>query len=392
MDDAEKTLETLGGIALGAIFEDYENAPPLNAVEDAASGKLVEVDPPAGDTPVSVEKPRDPDTGRFTTKVEPEGDPEGYTEEVPVETGEEAPEAPTPVAEPDPDGQSVGTPEGLTEDENLVLELDEDIADLVNTKYGGDLGAALRGLKEAQSLIGRQGSELGETRAAAQAAAEENAFYRELLDRFSSLEARMIPWQNDVDMDPAALAQEMVARAAETGDITILDQPLYQQAIETWGEDEPFKAAQFATSVNMARLHAAQVAEQAPPTTLGAEMESLKQRLPDIQQRLPAIQQEAEKRPALARLLHDEDPRTRASALEDLYHLSGGAGTPDTSAAARRIVLQAKAEADAAKADAAVVSATHTTPPPAPPKSGDDALTEALQEHLGLGDDFKIVG
>lgn len=381
MENAEQTLETLGGIALGAIFEDYENAPPLNAVEDTASGKLVEVDAPAGDTRVAVEQPRGAD-GKFI----PKESPEGYTEVTEGTVGE-AEEAAAPAPEPEAEGQPEGTGETPDSDDALVLELDEDVIDFIETKYGGDIAKALKGAKEAQALIGRQGTELGDTRA-------ENELYREMVERLAVMEARLTPWQNDVDEDPSALAQEMVQRAADTGDITILDNPMYMQAIESWGEEEPFKAAQFAAQVNMARLAAAQTLGQQPepPTTIESEIEALKGRYPDLTQRLPAMQAAAEKRPALARLLNDGDARARAEALEDLYHLAGGAGTPDTSAAARQIILRAKAEADAAKDDAAVVSATNTAPPPAPPASGDDALKAALQEHLGLGDDFKIVG
>lgn len=378
MADADQTLEQLGGIALGAIFDDYEGANPLS---DVASGEPVGE---PGDTPVPVEQPRGSD-GRFMEKPELEG----YTELVPVEP-EDSADDPIPAdVGTDPEVESEA-PEAQTEDDALVLELDEDVIEFLESKYGGDIAKALKGAKEAQSLIGRQGTELGDTRA-------ENEMYRELLDRFSALEARIIPWQNDVDMDPAALAQEMVQRAADTGDITILDSPLYTQAIEAWGEDEPFKAAQFYSQVNMARMAANQMVAngQVPPqqpATIESEMAALKARYPDIEQRLPAMQQAAEKRPALARLLHQGDAKARAEALEDLYHLTAGAGTPDTSAAAKQIILRAKAEADAAKDDASVVSATNTAPPPAPPVSGDQALGSVLQEHLGLGDDFKVVG
>src|SRR5512145_2953881 len=73
-------------------------------------------------------------------------------EQIPEESGEE--EVPA-VAEIEPEAES---------DDVLYLELDEDTQALLDSKYGGDLNAMLKAAREAQSLIGRQGNELGELR------------------------------------------------------------------------------------------------------------------------------------------------------------------------------------------------------------------------------------
>ena len=351
----QPTVDEMGAAALGVMFGDYDGT----IIDHSDAGASSDGDTSAA--PVDAQ-PRGAD-GKFIPKEEeiaPE--PEGYTEEVAVESVEEAEESAEatedqPVAEVD-------------DDSDIVLELDEGVLDLVNTKYGGDIGKALEALQEAQSVIGRQGTELGEL--------------REIRNQVDSLRELMTLQQqaSSVDWD------EVIADNPETAVHMALqyqNPQAFEEALESWAATEPIKAFTFLQEIQ-------QAATAPPPTSLETEMEALRGRYPDLQQRLPAIEKAAGERPALARLLNDEDPRTRAQALEDLYHLSAGAGTPDTSKAAKRIVLQARAEADAAKADAAVVSASNTAPPPAVAPSGDQLLAETLQEYLGLGDDFKIVG
>ena len=360
MDD--QTLDVMGAIALDSIFDgDFEKNP---ITTDAGASD-------SGDTsaaPVDAQ-PRGAD-GKFV-KAEEVPDSEGYTEEVPVgeeEPGESEVEQ-AQSADDEGDGLEADT-DGEEEGDEIVLELDEGVLELVNTKYDGDIGKALEALQDAQSVIGRQGTELGEL--------------RELRTQVESLRELMtlqqagsgIDWDDEIADNPEAA----VVKAVQFQNVGA-----FEAAMDAWAATEPLKAFTFLQELN-------EVQNAPEPTSLEAELEALKGRYPDLQQRLPAIEKLAGERPALARLLSDQDPRTRAQALEDLYHLSAGAGTPDTSKAARRIVLQARAEADAAKADAAVVSASNTAPPPPPVKSGDTALAETLQEYLGLGDDFKIVG
>lgn len=346
----------MGAAALAAMFGDYDGTIQDHSDAGASSD---------GDTSAATvdAQPRGADGKFVKTEEEIVPDPEGYTEEV-----EGTPEV--EVTEPEGTPEAEVTELEAPEDDEIVLELDEGVLDLVNTKYGGDIGKALEALQEAQSVIGRQGTELGEL--------------RELRTQVESLRELMTLQQQgagiDWDTEIAENPEQAVVKAVQFQNVGA-----FEEAMDAWAATEPLKAFTFLQELN-------DVQNAPPPTSLETEMEALQGRYPDLQQRLPAIEKAAGERPALARLLSDQDPRTRAQALEDLYHLSAGAGTPDTSKAARQIVLRAKAEADAAKADAAVVSASNTAPPPAPPKSGDAALTETLQEYLGLGDDFKIVG
>lgn len=357
------TVDEMGAAALATMFGDYDGT-----IIDSDAGASSDGDTPAA--PVDAQ-PRGAD-GKFV-KAEEEvvPDPEGYTEE--VEGGETEPGESEGGEESSEDAAGDGVEanaDGEEEGDEIVLELDEAVLDLVNTKYGGDIGKALEALQEAQSVIGRQGTELGEL--------------RELRTQVESLRELMTLQQQgagiDWDMEIAENPEAAVVKAVQFQNVGA-----FEEAMDAWAATEPLKAFTFLQELN-------DMQNAPPPTDLETELDTLKSKYPDLPQRLPAIEAEAAKRPALARLLSDQDARTRAQALEDLYHLSAGAGTPDTSKAARQIVLRAKAEADSAKADAAVVSASNTAPPPEPPKSGDQALTETLQEYLGLGDDFKIVG
>lgn len=94
----------------------------------------------------------------------------------PVETVEED------VVEEDEDVQESGqdaeeeTPAAevsADQDDVLWLDIDDATQQLIDTKYGGDLGKALSALRESQSVIGRQGNEMGALRAELAAAMEQ---------------------------------------------------------------------------------------------------------------------------------------------------------------------------------------------------------------------------
>lgn len=372
MDD--QTLDEAGSAALNAIFGDFEKQ-PFFALDAGASGD--------GDTSAAAEgsgdMPRGPD-GRFVSQqdsaqsdIPADGGIEGEVEDA---EGGASEQQTLPADQEDAEGDGLEADADSQEEvpsDDIVLDAEtlgigED--HVLFTKYNGDLAAALNALGDAQSTIGRQGTELGELRE-----------LKNQLDSLQSLitlqnQAQGIDWDEAIAEDP----KEAVLLAAQ-----YQNPQAFEQAIEAWAAEEPIQAFTFLQQV-------AAEAEQPPPTTLETEIEGLKAKYPDLQTRLPVIQQEAEKRPALARLLNDEDPRTRAQALEDLYHLSGSQVAPDTSQAARQVILRARAEADEERSSASVVSQSNTSPPPEPPTSGDQMLVETLQQHLGLGDDFKIVG
>ena len=255
------------------------------------------------------------------------------------------------------------------EEDAYVLELEEDILDLVESKYGGDINKALASLREAQSLIGRQGNELGEL--------------RELKEQFGQLQnfllmqqqAQQVDWDEIIMDDPEAA----VRLAAQ-----YQNQDAFETALEAWAVESPVKVFAFLQEATQAQ-------QKEPETTLEAEMEAFKQRHPDVLDKMPSIQEEARKRPVLAAMLQSGDPRARAEALEDLYDLaSSRTSASETSKAARTIILKAQAEAEAAKKEASVVSASNTSAAAAAPVNANEALQQALRDLSGL-DDLVIV-
>jgi len=321
----------------------------FNAGVSEPDEPILEVDTPAA-PPITVDDATDrlrgPD-GKFVSK-------DSVLEE-------ETPEAEAPEVEETPEAEEEG---------DYVLELDDpELLELIENKYGGDVGKALASLKEAQSLIGRQGNELGEL--------------RQLQDKFEELQnflfmqsqAGSVDWDEAIAEDP----EQAIKLAAQ-----YQNQEAFEAGLEAWAQVEPMKAFLFLQEFSR------QV--EAPPTTsLEAEMEGLKAKHPDLLNRLPAIQEEARQRPALAALLQNQDPKVRAEALEGLYHLASSRETSSaTSKAAKTIILKAKAEADAAKQDASVLSASNSSAAVVAPTNANDALQQALREMSGL-DDLVIV-
>ena len=291
------------------------------------------------------------------------------------ETVEETEEVEEPVSEPEEEGQPEGTPEGEVETDDLVFELDPEIESVLE-KYDGDLNKALRALNEGQSLIGRQGSELGELRTQMQelvTLVQQNQFNPMLY----------APYKNSVDEEPGALVGEVLQRAAESGNF---DEATYERALAAWAEEEPFPAARLDAQVAMARQMAQQAAPQPGAEDLAKEVDAFKERNPDFQQLLPTVNELVEQRPLLKRSLYEGTAQERVQALDDLYSLAKSRTTQsDTSAAAKKVILRAKADADKAKGDAAVVGASRTSAVDTEPK-GNALLQQALRDLSGLDD------
>lgn len=308
--------------------------------------------------------------GKFVAQ---DGDEDSAEEDVPADAGTED------EAE-EPEAQEVEA----TADDELVFELDDpEIIELLD-KYDGDVIKALKASREAQSLIGRQGSELGEVR-------KELEKLREAMQQAPPPQQYFGPYRSDVDENPEGLVQEVLERAMVPGGQ--FDEATYAVAIEAWGEIEPFKAASLNAQVQMALQVAAQAVATGPPpeeTSAGATLESeftaLKERHPDVENHLPGIEKVLAERPHLAAAVAEGDPRARAQAFEDAYLLARSQSKDsDTSAAARKIILKTKAEVDQAKADATVVRASRSSAAEVGPKAN-ETLEQALRDLSGLTD------
>ena len=320
---------------------------------DSDPGEEVEETPV--ETEAAVERPRD-EKGRFA-KVEEETptDPEVAEYEQQAETTEEQPE------------------ETADEDGDIVLEIDDDLQAVLD-KYDGDVTKALRALNDSQSMIGRQGNELGQLRS-------ELAEMRQALEQRLQQPAQpqyIGPYVNDIEENPQGLVME----ALERGDV-----PTMERALRAWGEYEPFQAATFLMTLQQ------QAAEQSPaamapaptaPTTpqgptLEDAMSEVVARHPDVEKYLPQVEQVAQEFPTLRDSMRAGSPAAQAQAFEELLKIAKARSQgSDTQAAMKRIVLRTQEEVRKEKSDAAVVSAKNRSA--ATPKSRTDAFLEAFME------------
>lgn len=342
-------LENLGGEP--APQEHFAEGPAVEVLEETPEPEAEE-DP--GVTMDSQGRLRGPD-GKFVAK-------------------EEEPEAPAeePAAEEQPAEE-----QGF---EDIVLEIDDpDVAAFLE-KYDGDLNKALRGATELQRLQGRQGQELGELREMkGQLEALQQIVAQQQQPRFAGPDPRVL-----IEDDPKAAAH----LAVQQGDANTM-----MAAVQAWAEEEPFEAALFVTNLQQEyaisqlreELQGQQPAPADPELELAKAMAPVLQRHPDLEQHLPDIGEAAKERPLLRRALEEGSPQERAQALEDLYVIARSRQTGDTSAEAiRRIQVRSKAEAEQAKAEAAVVSASRGSAASAGQPTGADLFRTAFREYTGL--------
>lgn len=354
---SDPSFDTIANEALSQLFGDHAvgfedtkaPAPEAVAIEDGG-------------------RARGPD-GKFVSLAAAAG-ADSAGEEVPADVGTE-PEAEVvddPV-EPEADEASDDTPEEEADapEDEFVFELDPDHPFFA--KFDGDPDKALKALEDAQSFIGRQSSELGELRALRE------QFEAQMSQVMTMMQGSQIDWDTAVEDDPKRAAD----MAVQYGNNEALDLALHAMAVEN--PMAPYMYMQ-GLQQELERLQAEEAAAS-QPAPIEAEVHALKAKYPDMEQLLPTIQKMAAERPLLAKALAEGHNRDRAQALEDLYHLAKSRSVETaTSSAAKRVVLKAKQEAEAAKAEAAVVGASNTTVTEVP--SEDEILQEQLRTLTGL--------
>ena len=289
---------------------------------------------------------------------------EGTEEEEP-ETEEE-----TPVEETDTD---------LPEEWELDLS-DPRIAGYL-AKYDGDLAKALNAAAEAQSMIGRQSSELGELRKLEQRLEKMQATLEEQATR--PVHAP-IDWGSAIERDP----QQAAFEAARRRDVNAL-----VEASEVWGEEEPFKASTFlANTLNewrletMAQEHAA-ARESAPAQATSDDVEIAKvlQKHPDLEDEriLAQVGQVLQERPFLKRTVESGTPQEKAAALEDAYLIARSRHIDaDTSEAIKKVQVRVSEESKKARADAAVVRASRSSAASASQPTRVDTFLDAFEARM----------
>lgn len=350
MADVDDGVETQGEFA--ALMESEGIVDLL--MGDSAPGEEASAEEAPDDTGSAVERPRDPDTGRFVSQQE--------TAEETTETAE----TPAP-----PDTVEVEEVEA-DDDGDIVLEIDEDL-EAVLQRYDGDVGKALRSLSEKESMVGRQANEVGELR---QQINQLQALVQQGFQQAQQAPQYYGPYMNDLEDNPKGLVYE----ALERGDAQTM-----QLAIRAWGEEEPFEASTFLFSLQQqAAAEQASVHQQPSPAyaagpTLEDAMADVVSRHPDAEKYLPGLGETAQEFPTLRNSLDSGTPAQKAQAFEELLVITKArTAQSDTSSAVKRVILKTQEEVRKEKADAAVVSAQ--TRSAATPKSGLDQFYEAFDE------------
>jgi hypothetical protein len=288
------------------------------------------------------------------------------TEQEPVEqTEEETTDGKIPAGEPEDDQEDAAaeqediplTPE---EEDVLYLDLDPETQSLIDTKYGGDMNKALAALKDSQSLIGRQGSELGDLR-------------KQLEDLTTLVQQGQIrsqpyPEWPDEFAEPHESAAAFRAIAEEA--FTREDADTFATAVNAWAAQDPAAAGTY-RDLKVLQLTQAMAAQpQAPDATsveatLQAGIAELQQKYPrftpDDPEFMGAFDAELEKLPTLRSLLWGEIPGTtpaeRLAALDETVGRVASRFTADTERAARRrIAIRTSEEAAQARREARVTS------------------------------------
>lgn len=289
-------------------------------------------------------------------RAEVEAPAEAETAEEPEVAPAEEPEgdepAATPEAEPEVEPEPEPEPEPAPAAEVDYIELAPETEEYLQ-KYGGDVNEALKAAANAQSLIGRQGNEVGELRA-------ELTELREALTQQQYQAPQPyrtpLPDPEEADEDELVAAYSSIAyEAIERRDAATLG-----QAVEAWGEIQPFQASQFLSRLQQ-QAYANELAalqQQGTTDVLAEQMQELQQRHPDLASRVDEIGEEAQRSPALGRLLREDvDPATRANALEELYLRVANRQTSETSQQAlRRVAVKQSEEARRARQGAQVAS------------------------------------
>lgn len=221
-------------------------------------------------------------------------------------------------------------------------------------KYDGDLDKALAAAADAQELIGRQGSELGELRQ-----------YRDYVEQQSSQYTpdQIAAYSEQDPAQAAVLAYNQYGRGSVP----------YEQALRSWGEIDPFTAARFDNQASVTDYD-----RQIRPQMQAAELESgLNQiiaKYPDFAEYGDAILREAQASPVVKALQQQGAPIS-ADVIEHLYLAARGRQQVASSQTQSHDATLARQQ----KLAGGVASATAARPDEPPPQGEDDAFRAEYQ-------------
>jgi hypothetical protein len=290
------------------------------------------------------------DTVEETTQVEEQVDEQ--VEEAADSAADEIP------ADAGTEGEAESAELTPEEEDVLYLELDDDTQNLIDSKYGGDVNKALAALRESQSLIGRQGSELGDLR-------RQLEDLTALVQRGQVLSQPYSDWPDEyAEPHEAAAGYRAIAEQAFARE----DVDTFATAVNAWAAQDP-AAANTYRDLKVLQLQTV-MGQQAPvqqddEATLQAGVDAVKEKYPRFAERDPkfmeAFDAEMQKFPSLRALLWGEiptsTPQERLSALEEVVSRVASQQTAETERAARRrVAIRTNEEARQARREARVTS------------------------------------
>lgn len=252
-----------------------------------------------------------------------------------------------------PSGDTELTPE---EEETLYLELDDATQALIDSKYGGDVNKALASLADAQSVIGRQGNELGAVRA------ELAAFREQMLAEMQHAQP-YAAWPDEyADASESASALRTIAEQA----FDRRDPEMFQRAIMAWTEADPVSAGLYR---DLKEMQVRQIESERqsfePEDTLEQAITNVVSDFPQFQVESfqAEVGAELDKTPSLKAVLWGNVPgvsvEERATILREAAQRVVARTTSETATAARkRIAVRASEEARAARVATQVARGT----------------------------------
>lgn len=299
-----------------------------------------------------------------------EADPKAETppeEEAPEEPAEE--EAPAAEAETE-EPEAEETP--VERDERLTAYLD---------KYGGDVDKALTAAVEAQELLGRQGSELGELRKEIQALSERIPEQEED-DPYVPMDSSTVSWFDTLMEENPLQAMEWARQNDSSG-------TYYSRGMAAWMDTNPAQASTYQMAVMADALRKEfkeELSEKTRPYQADHQRNTINQAWqmavgenPDIANHADAILQEAKDSPELLR--GADTPEAQKNALHKLYRLVKGAAATTLEAATEEAETERKQANRSAKLSGTTPQTKAVSPEPAK-SEGDQWL-----EDIGF-DDF----
>jgi len=304
----------------------------------------------------------DEDTAEVEEEVAPEDSAE---EEIPADVGIEPEEE---SQEPAPDAEA---------EEEIFLDLTPE-TEAYLAKYGGDLNKALKAAHDAQSLIGRQGNELGDVRSELQALRAEIQ---------AGINRPSLVWPDEFAEPEEAVP--MLRQIADSA-FEMQDARSFEQAMNQWKAIDPLGNEAWAT-MKATQVMLSQAPERATPETptLEAGVAALQEKYPQISE--PEFQKEVgaelDKFPTLQRTFHDTTaaPSERLGALEEAARLVASRHSDgDVRQAVRRVAVKQSEEARKSRAEARVATGGGQGKPTAPAERtilvGDTGQTVTAEE------------